>query len=121
MVDQGRSRSGLDRAASRLDAADDFGPTGRAGMVGEQPSGLASVNLQRRAHLCCATTVLALGRDDAGSFDRKRSQPTGRLFNALPEGAWGVQSGRRESGLAASASALHRFEQGSSHVGWHRK
>ena len=121
MVDQERSRSGLDRAASRLDAADDFGPTGRAGMVGERPSEWASVNCSA-APICVARQPSRLwGVTTLAPLTASAHRPLAGCSTRCPRGAWGVHSGRRESGLAASATALHRFEQGSSHVGWHRK
>ena len=88
MVDQERSRRGLDRAAGRLGTVEIFGPSVEPDWWASGVWGLRSLisGLSRQV-LTVAPRLFMLcdnrpgvGRDGAGSLHRERLQPTGRLF-----------------------------------------
>ena len=94
--------AGLDRAASRLDAAENFGPIGRAGMVGERGLGAAVADF--RSELGSVNSDAALdyvvrqpsscGRDVAGLFSPQAlDSPLTGCPNPLPEGGVGSTFG----------------------------
>lgn len=90
MVDQERSRSGLDKAASRLAAAKTSDPSVEPGGGG----GLSGQVLTAAPHLfVLCDNRPGVGRNGAGAFHRKRSQPTGRLSKRAPEGLVGSTFG----------------------------
>ena len=82
---------------------------------------MQALTVAPRLNMLCDNRTGA-GRDVAGLSTACSPQPTGRLSKHAPEGGMGEYiRGVVESGLAASATALHSFEQGRTHVGCDRR